>query len=125
MVVTIHWVVGLACRQAPAINFGWNTRFVLFLWYTNLSMTSTELLLKIQLCVEQKIKPLLARHQGSIEIIELTAKKVLRVRLHGACHGCSLAAITLQYGVQSTLDQEFPGEGITLELVGENEDHDD
>lgn len=80
-----------------------------------------ELLDRINLCVEQKIKPLLARHKGSIEILELTPEKVLRVRLHGACHGCSLAAITLQYGVQYTLDQEFPTEGITLELVGEDE----
>ena len=35
------------------------------------------LLPQIHLCVEQKIKPLLARHKGSIEIVELTAKKVL------------------------------------------------
>ncbi len=88
-------------------------------------MTNDELLPKINVCVEEKIKPLLARHKGSIEIIELTPKKVLRVRLHGACHGCSLAAITLQYGVQYTLDQAFPGEGITLELVGENDDEDE
>jgi len=78
------------------------------------------LLPQIHLCVEQKIKPLLARHKGSIEIVELTAKKVLRVKLTGACHGCSLAAITLQYGVQYTLDKEFPNEGISLELVGED-----
>ena len=87
-----------------------------------LLMTHEDFLSKINLCVEQKIKPLLARHNGSIEIIELTPEKVLRVRLHGACHGCSLAAITLQYGVQHTLDQEFPGEGIALELVGEEGD---
>ena len=83
-------------------------------------MSHEELLPKINLCVEQKIKPLLARHNGSIEIIELTPEKILRVRLHGACHGCSLAAVTLQYGVQYTLDQEFPGEGIALELIGED-----
>lgn len=82
-----------------------------------------DLLDRINLCVEQKIKPLLARHKGSIEILELTPEKILRVRLHGACHGCSLAAITLQYGVQHTLDQEFPGEGIVLELIGEDMEH--
>lgn len=54
---------------------------------------------------------------GDIELIELTPEKTLRVRLHGACHGCMASTATLQYGVQNALNEEFPEEDIVLELV--------
>lgn len=54
---------------------------------------------------------------GDIEIVELTSDKVLKVRLHGACHGCAASSMTLQYGVQNALNEEFPEEDIVLEMV--------
>lgn len=57
---------------------------------------------------------------GEIEVLELTPEKVLKVRLHGACHGCGMASVTLSYGVQNALNEEFPDDDIQLEMV-ENE----
>lgn len=54
---------------------------------------------------------------GDIELVELTEKKILKVRLHGACVGCMASTITLQYGVQNAINEEFPDEDIQLELV--------
>lgn len=72
---------------------------------------------RIQQCIDEKIRPYIQMDGGEIELVELTKKGVLKVRLHGACHGCAAAGITLQYGVQNAIDEEFPDEDIQLELI--------
>lgn len=54
---------------------------------------------------------------GDIELVELTKDKVLKVRLCGACMRCAMAGYTLQYGVQNTINEEFPDEDIQVLLV--------
>ena len=46
-------------------------------------------------------------HGGSVEFISLE-QNVLRVRLGGACEGCSLQAATLKGWVEGTVKQFFP-----------------
>ncbi len=75
------------------------------------------LLAKIEHCVASKIRPMLQMDGGDIEIVELTPKKILRVRLQGACCGCPCAAMTLQYGVQEVINSEFPKEKIRVETA--------
>jgi len=53
-------------------------------------------------------------HGGSVEFISLE-QNVLRVRLGGACEGCSLQAATLKGWVEGTVKQFFP-EIISVEL---------
>ncbi|KUK46362.1 MAG: hypothetical protein XD73_0764 [Anaerolinea thermophila] len=53
-------------------------------------------------------------HGGSVEFISLE-QNVLRVRLGGACEGCSLQAATLKGWVEGTVKQFFP-EIIRVEL---------
>lgn len=78
---------------------------------------ATSLFDRVQRCIDEKIKPFIQMDGGDIELIELTSEKVLKVRLHGACHGCAMSSLTLQAGVQNALNEEFPDDDIQLELV--------
>ena len=55
-----------------------------------------------------KIRPLLQRDGGDIELIEVTDGTV-KVRLTGACKGCPMSQMTLKQGVERLLLQEVPG----------------
>jgi len=81
--------------------------------------TTSKLLKRIEKCIDERVRPMLQMDGGEIEIVELTPKKILKVRLQGACHGCAMAAYTLQFGVQNAIDEEFPKEGILIQLEGE------
>lgn len=72
---------------------------------------------RVEQCVNEKVKPLLELDGGSIEVVSLTPKKVLKVKFQGACHGCPCASMTLQYGVQNILNEEFPDEVIKVEAI--------
>ena len=57
-----------------------------------------------------EIAPYIQQDGGDLEFIEYNAQTgVVSVRLHGACVGCSLAAITLKAGVERTLKAKVPG----------------
>ncbi len=55
----------------------------------------------------EKIRPVLQRDGGDIEFVGLD-DKVVKVRLQGACSGCSMATITLQWTVERNLRSVFP-----------------
>ena len=57
--------------------------------------------------LDQRIRPALMADGGNIELIDVKENKVY-VRLTGACGGCPSAAMTLQYGVERLLKEEFP-----------------
>lgn len=47
-----------------------------------------------------KIRPYLQGDGGDVELVEITADGVVRVRLTGACKGCPMAQRTLKGGVE-------------------------
>ncbi len=55
-----------------------------------------------------KIRPLLQRDGGDIELVEVT-DGVVKVRLTGACKGCPMSQMTLKQGVEKLLMKEVPG----------------
>ena len=55
-----------------------------------------------------KIRPLLQRDGGDIELVEVS-DGVVKVRLTGACKGCPMSQMTLKQGVEKMLMQEVPG----------------
>jgi Fe-S cluster biogenesis protein NfuA len=55
-----------------------------------------------------KIRPLLQRDGGDIELVEIT-DGVVKVRLTGACKGCPMSQMTLKQGVEKLLMKEVPG----------------
>jgi Fe-S cluster biogenesis protein NfuA len=55
-----------------------------------------------------KIRPMLQRDGGDIELVGVT-DGIVRVRLTGACKGCPMSQMTLKQGVEKLLMKEVPG----------------
>lgn len=58
--------------------------------------------------VLQKIRPLLQRDGGDVELVDVTPDGVVKVRLKGACGGCAGAVYTLKMGIERSLKQMIP-----------------
>ncbi|MBN1603969.1 MAG: NifU family protein [Chitinispirillaceae bacterium] len=71
---------------------------------------------KVQELIEQ-IRPNLQADGGDIELVDVTADGIVKVRLRGACHGCPGAAMTLKMGVERLLKSKLP-EVKSVENVG-------
>jgi Fe-S cluster biogenesis protein NfuA len=55
-----------------------------------------------------KIRPMLQRDGGDIELVDVTADGVVKVRLTGACGSCPMSMMTLKMGVENALKKEIP-----------------
>lgn len=55
-----------------------------------------------------KIRPMLQADGGNVELVELTAEGVAKVRLQGACRGCPMSQMTLKNAVERTVLKEVP-----------------
>jgi len=59
--------------------------------------------------VLDKIRPMLQRDGGDVELVEVVEDGTVRVRLVGACGGCPMATMTLKRGIEAKLKEEIPG----------------
>ena len=50
-----------------------------------------------------EVQPLLGLHGGSIELVTITPENIVELRFLGACVGCSVADVTLEYGLKEML----------------------
>ena len=66
-----------------------------------------ELLLKdrVQKALAE-IKPALEADGGSLELVDVSEKGVVKVRLTGACSGCPMGMQTLKLGIERQLKQK-------------------
>jgi Fe-S cluster biogenesis protein NfuA len=55
-----------------------------------------------------EVRPALQRDGGDVELVEVTDEGVVKVRLTGACHGCPMAKITLQMGIERMVKNAVP-----------------
>jgi Fe-S cluster biogenesis protein NfuA len=55
-----------------------------------------------------KIRPALQADGGDVELVEITADGIVKVRLKGACMGCPMSQITLKAGIERQLKSEIP-----------------
>lgn len=55
-----------------------------------------------------QVRPYLHEHGGEVEVLGVE-HGVVRVRLSGACSGCTSAAETLRHGVEEALREGLPG----------------
>lgn len=62
---------------------------------------------KVQKVIDE-IRPNLQADGGDIELVDVTADGVVKVRLKGACSGCPGAAMTLKMGVERVLKSRIP-----------------
>lgn len=59
--------------------------------------------------VINKIKPMLERDGGSIELVDVDEKKgIVKVKLVGACGACPFSMMTLKNLVEKTIKEEVP-----------------
>lgn len=56
----------------------------------------------------RQLRPAVQGDGGDIELIDVTADGIVKVRLHGACIGCPSAAVTLKMGVEQSLRDNVP-----------------
>ena len=66
----------------------------------------------------EPVRPYLHSHGGDVTVVEARGG-VVRVRLAGACSGCTASTITLRRGVEEALREGFPG---FVEMVAEEDD---
>jgi Fe-S cluster biogenesis protein NfuA len=55
-----------------------------------------------------KIRPALQGDGGDVELVEVGADGVVKVRLKGACGGCPMSQLTLKMGIERILKKEVP-----------------
>jgi Fe-S cluster biogenesis protein NfuA len=55
-----------------------------------------------------KVRPALQMDGGDVELVDVTADGVVKVKLTGACAGCPMSQMTLKAGIERTLKEEVP-----------------
>lgn len=55
-----------------------------------------------------KVRPLLQRDGGDVELVECTPEGIVRVKLQGACQGCPGAQATLKMIIEKILKEAIP-----------------
>ena len=58
--------------------------------------------------VLDEIRPGLQQDGGDCELIDVSDKGVVTVRLVGACAGCPMSQMTLKMGIEATLKDRIP-----------------
>ncbi len=55
-----------------------------------------------------KVRPGLQADGGDVELVDVSADGVVKVRLTGACHGCPMSQMTLKMGIEKIIKQQVP-----------------
>ena len=82
-------------------------------------MNSKEIKEKVLEALDE-IRPFLASDGGDISLVSIDNDRIVNVKLHGACVGCSVNQMTLKTGVEMTIKKYVP----QIERVVGVEDHD-
>ncbi len=62
---------------------------------------------KIEAALEQ-VRPFLKADGGDISLVEVTDDHIVRVRLLGACSGCSISHLTMKAGIEEAIRNAVP-----------------
>ncbi|MFM7596096.1 MAG: NifU family protein [Flavobacteriales bacterium] len=54
------------------------------------------------------IRPFLNDDGGDVELVEVTANRIVKVRLTGSCKDCSMKQSTLRGGIEETIKKAVP-----------------
>ena len=55
-----------------------------------------------------KVRPGLQADGGDVELVDVSADGIVKVKLTGACHGCPMAQMTLKMGIEKVIKQQVP-----------------
>ena len=70
-------------------------------------MTTEELRVNVEKALEE-IRPFLKNDGGDISLVSIENDTSVKVRLEGACVGCSVNQMTLKSGVEMTIKKYAP-----------------
>jgi Fe-S cluster biogenesis protein NfuA len=69
---------------------------------------NADLMKRVQEVIDLEIKPSIERDGGTIELVSIDEKGLVKVKLNGACSKCSASSITLHGGIERILRKRFP-----------------
>lgn len=72
-----------------------------------ITMTSEELKMNVEKALEE-IRPFLQSDGGDITLVSIDNDSSVKVRLEGACVGCTVNQMTLKSGVEMTIKKYAP-----------------
>ena len=55
-----------------------------------------------------KVRPGLQADGGDVELVDVSADGVVKVKLTGACRGCPMSQMTLKMGIEKIIKQQVP-----------------
>ncbi len=58
--------------------------------------------------VLEKVRPMLQRDGGDVELVDVQDDGVVKVKLTGACSGCPMSTMTLKNAIEETIKKEIP-----------------
>lgn len=62
---------------------------------------------KVQAVLDQ-VRPMLQRDGGDVELVEVTADGIVKVKLQGACGSCPMSTMTLKMGIEQAIKEQIP-----------------
>ncbi len=68
--------------------------------------------------VLDKIRPLLQRDGGDVELVAVQDDGVVKVKLVGSCSGCPMSTMTLKNAIEATIKKEVPEIKTVEEIKG-------
>lgn len=80
-----------------------------------MTLNKEELTLKINVALEQ-LRPFLKADGGDMELVDITDKGIVKVKLLGACSDCSMSLMTLKAGLEEAIKKVAP-EIISVEAI--------
>ena len=78
------------------------------------SLQDTQFRLQVE-AVLNDVRPMLHADGGDIELVDVVGKSI-KVRMVGACDGCTSAVFTLKLGIEKRLREEIPDFGDIISL---------
>ncbi|WP_209401916.1 NifU family protein [Pseudozobellia sp. WGM2] len=79
-------------------------------------MTAEELRMNVEKALEE-IRPFLQSDGGDISLVSIDNENSVKVKLEGACIGCSVNQMTLKSGVEMTIKKYAPQIEEVLNIV--------
>jgi len=55
-----------------------------------------------------KVRPMLQRDGGDVQLVDITEENIVKVKLTGACGSCPMSAMTLKSGIETALKRSIP-----------------
>jgi len=56
----------------------------------------------------EKVRPMLMADGGNVELVDVSADGVVKVKLTGSCGCCPMSSMTLKAGIERTIKQDVP-----------------